>query len=812
MNSKIIKTIIAASVSTLMLSTPALSQIDEIVVTASKREKTLQEVPIAVSVITADKIEKDHMIDIFDLQAVIPSFEARQYQTSTNATFFIRGFGNGSNNPGVEPSVAVYVDGVYRSRMQGQFGDLPNVERVEILRGPQNTIFGKNSSAGVINIVTKKPSFEGESMIKLEAGNYNAKKLQGYFSGPIGDSAAASISLTKNQRDGYTKTAIPGNKDINNIDREAIRGEIFSDVTDSFQLRFIMDYDKIDEICCTVGNLVPGPLFPALQAYLGATQVPTDPYTYTFSPNFDPRTQATNRGFSLNMDADLGFASLSMITADRSSKTLADSDVDFDSTPLLNRSPQTLELSGFSQEIRLTSNDDEDLKWQIGAFFQNEDLHHINEINFGPGFRTFGEFLAQSPGAFDALEAALAPFGYPAGASFSVGQGVKDTFGQKNKSLSLFGEVEFPISEKLTATLGLSYFSDEKTVTFDQENNDSFSDLNLFGILYTSALMQGATPEQAAALATSNPLMAFTAFQFLPQKVEFPNVAQDGKSDDSNYDYSAKLSYALNDGVTIYGGVATGYKATAWNLSRDSAPDQAELDGLLAAGYVLPNNFIMTRRYADPEESTVFELGAKILMESGYLNVAIFDQTIENFHSNTFVGAAFVLANAGKQSAKGIEFDLLYMPTDNIEFAFSGTLLDPVYDEFIGSAAGDISGTEPEGVHKEMFATSLTWNWNYGTLDGFLRAGYQYDGPVIIRPEPGYTELLEPYGHHERERNLVTMSAGVSKDAWSLMLWGKNLTNDEFLITAFPAVANTTQHSGYPNAPRTYGMTLKMDF
>ena len=801
------KTILIAS-GALLLSGLAQAQIDEIIVTANKREQTLQEVPIAVSVVSAETIERDHIVDLFDIQSVVPSFEARQYQTSANATFFIRGFGNGSNNPGVEPSVTVYIDGVYRSRMQGQMSDLPNIERVEILRGPQNTIFGKNASAGVVNIVTKKASLKSEGMFKADIGNYKGRKLQGYYSGPINDSTAFSLSATKNQRDGYTKTSIAGNTDINNIDRESIRGEVFSQINDSLEMRLIADYDKVDEVCCTVGNLVPGPLFPAIQS-LGGTQVPGNPYTYAFSPNFDPRTEANNKGWSLNVKADLGFASLSMTTADRTSNTVTDADVDFDSTMLLGRDPNSLDLSGLSHEMRLASNGDDQIKWQVGAFYQQEDLYHKNSLKFGPGFRDFGEALAQSPGIFDSVEAAL---GLPSGTIFAQGQGTNDQFTQDNKSLSLFGEVEVAMTEQLTATFGLSYFEDKKTVVYTQSNDDIFSNLDLYGILVGGGLMAGLTPEQAAVAAVNNPLLGLTPFQFLPQRVEFPNPVQDGKSDDSNVDYSVKLSYALSDSVNIYGGVATGYKASAWNMSNNSIPDQAEYDGLVAAGIAIPNNFAIGTRGASPEESTVYELGAKILMESGYLNVTIFQQSIKDFQSNTFVGSAFVLANAGKQTAKGLEFDLLYRPIENVDVTLSGTFLDPVYDEFVGSAAGDISGRDVEGVHKESIATSVTWNWESGSLNGFVRAGYQYDSPVTIRPEPGYTELLEVFGHHERERSLLNMSAGVNFDQVSVTLWGKNLTNDKFLHTAFPAVANTTQHSGYPNAPRTYGVTLRKDF
>ena len=139
--------------------------VEEIIVTATKTEKTLQEVPVAVSVVTADTIEKANIIDILDLKAVVPSLDTRQRTTSTQSTFFIRGFGNGDYNQGIEPSVAVFIDGVYRSKMQSQISDLPLIERIEVLRGPQSTLFGKNATAGVINVVTKKPSFEKSSFI-----------------------------------------------------------------------------------------------------------------------------------------------------------------------------------------------------------------------------------------------------------------------------------------------------------------------------------------------------------------------------------------------------------------------------------------------------------------------------------------------------------------------------------------------------------------------------------------------------------------------------------------------------------------------
>ena len=139
------------------------------------------------------QLKKLTLLTCLDLKAVVPSLDSRQYQSTTNATFFIRGFGNGSNNPGVEPSVAVFVDGVYRSKIQGQISDLPMLERIEVLRGPQSTLFGKNASAGVVNIVTKKPSFEKFTSLKTEFGNYNSRKASVYTTGPMSDALAYSF-------------------------------------------------------------------------------------------------------------------------------------------------------------------------------------------------------------------------------------------------------------------------------------------------------------------------------------------------------------------------------------------------------------------------------------------------------------------------------------------------------------------------------------------------------------------------------------------------------------------------------------------
>ena len=171
----------------------AQSPMEEVVVTATKRAESLQDLPLSVSVIEAQTIERAEIRDLIDLQSVVPSLRVPQFQNSTQTNFVIRGFGNGANNPGIEPSVAVFIDGVYRSRSLARIADLPNIQQIEVLRGPQSTLYGKNASAGVISITTRKPEFETSGNMEVGVGSWNQKSLRGYVTGPISDNVAYSF-------------------------------------------------------------------------------------------------------------------------------------------------------------------------------------------------------------------------------------------------------------------------------------------------------------------------------------------------------------------------------------------------------------------------------------------------------------------------------------------------------------------------------------------------------------------------------------------------------------------------------------------
>jgi len=786
--------------------------VEEVIVTATKVEKTLQEVPVSVSVVTADTVEKANILDIFDLKAVVPSLDTRQYQSSVNSTFFIRGFGNGANNPGIEPSVAVFIDGVYRSRIQSQISDLPMIERIEVLRGPQSSLFGKNASAGVVNIVTKKPSFEKTGMVSVGFGNFNSKVGKIYYTGPLNEVMAYSISANVNKRDGHTKNLVTGNT-INSRDRFGLRAELLYQPDEDLTVRMTADYDENDEVCCAVGSVSYGAANLIKLAFSpGMGMAANDPFTQEAYFSFDPTSKGDNSGLSVHVTKNLENAVLESITSLRNSYNSEVREIDWYAADVLAPQLVSNDLDSVTQEFRLYSQDNEKINWLIGGFYFQEDMKFNEQLYFGSLWRTYIDAFV--PGAVSGVELAL---GLPAGILYAPGQGVNGTATQDNTTQSIFAQFDIKLTERLDAILGLSYIEDSKTVSYSEINTGVLSSLDFVAIGTGALIGAGIPAEQAAVLALNpefNPLLPLQALQFIEPFTNYPNAAQDGKTNDDNIDYTARLSFALNDTTSLYGGVSTGYKASAWNISRDSLPDAEEKAGLIAAGTPAHPNQGIGQRYATPEEAEVFELGAKMYLPTGYLNVAIFDQKIKGFQSNTFIGTGFVLANAGSQSADGYEIDLVFSPFESIDVALSGLFIDPIYDSFPNSSAGDLTGTRPSNIPEDTISTNVTWNWNLNGYDGYIRLGHLYASEANLLEDPRAQAVIEATGNGIKKQNTLNISAGIETDKLSVMFYGRNINDDEFLTTAFPEVVDLSQTTfyGYPNNYKTYGLTVNYSF
>ena len=801
-----IKSVAPIFLSTLCFSiTPTLHAqeriIEEIIVTSTKKEQTLQEIPIAVSVTSADTILKAGILDLKDLQSVVPSLRINTLQNSTNTNFIIRGFGNGANNPGIEPSVGVFVDGVYRSRSAAQISDLPNLERVEVLRGPQSTLFGKNASAGVISIVTKAPTGEAGANVSATVGNFDQRILKIQVENAINENVAFDLAGSVNDRDGYVNNDNTGTR-LNDHDRASLRGQLVFTPNDTTYVRVIADYDSIDEVCCGVNNIFQSDAEVFVNGLTGAEIYPNQPFSLNVLNNANPVNQIDNSGISMQVDKDYGSSVLTSISSFRTVSSFSSIDVDFTSSDYLTN-PINSEIDTFTQEFRLVSTGDDAISWMIGAFYFDEKIDHTNDLNYGPGFRLFMDALTEgagAPGAIGDLEFAFANvpgFGVfaPESTFFPADGGINEVGTLDNQAYSFFAQADWHIVDNLTATFGLNYTRDKKRASLFQLNTDEFSSLDL----------------ELLATLTANPaLLDLQELQFLAPLQGYPNAIEDGRSDDDKLTYAFRLALDVNDDISIYGGVSTGFKASSWNLSRDSKPFADDLAGLVGEGIAV-NNLSEGTRFAEPEEATVIEFGLKAVFERGSLNVAIFDQKIEGFQSNVFLGTAFNLTNAGEQSTKGIEFDLAYYPIDALKLTLAGTFLDPTYDSFEGAATpsgiGSLTGESPAGIHEVSISTSATYNFilNNG-WDAYVRADYQYDDEVP-------TNDNVPASIASEDTKNVNMSAGVAMDeGWSVSVWGRNITNHATLTTAFPTVGNTGGYFGYRNQPRTYGLTAAKAF
>jgi outer membrane receptor protein involved in Fe transport len=397
----------------------------------------------------------------------------------------------------------------------------------------------------------------------------------------------------------------------------------------------------------------------------------------------------------------------------------------------------------------------------------------------------------------------------------------------------LFGQADWHFTDQWTLTGGLNYTKVKKNAFVNELNTDVFSSVSMPAVGFAAIFFQltGLPPTsaniaanpQAAAIALSlsttsctpqtapacNPTLALQPLQFLPPFLDFPNSVEPGKSDDSKVTWTGVLAYQASDSINLYGRVGTGFKATSWNLSRDSRPFASDIPALLQAGLGVPNLQPGTR-YAGPENATVYELGFKGNWSTAELYVAAFDQEIEGFQSNIFTGTGFVLSNAGKQSTTGVEVEGMWLPSDAWRLTFASTWLDPKYDSFVGgegiNGAEDLSGTTPAGIHKLTIDTSVTYYFDFGSTNSFVRGEYLYADKI---------QVVENVPEEIASAEVSTFNASLGF-GWSnglqLIFWGRNLFNDEYLLSAFPSVAQLGSYSGYPNQPRTYGVTLSSRF
>ncbi len=831
--------------------------IEEIIVTSTKKDTTLQDTPVSISVIQTEDIERLAISDILDLQSSVPSLKINQTQFAAQNTFLIRGFGNGANNPGVEPSVAISIDGVMISRNQSAINDLISVERVEVIKGPQSTLFGKNAIAGVISITTALPEDTFGGKVQLTAGEYSLSKFSGTVTGPISENTSFRISGTRHKRDGYTKNLALGTE-INDRDRFAVRAQLLSQINEDLTVRLILDKDEADENCCTTAALLNGAVTIAADTFLapGATTIinPVNTYGYETYLNFDPAGTIENQGVSLHVDYNLGFANLKSITAYRESSQDVNGDVDFSSMPLLTNGIFD-EFETFTQEFRLTSNSDGPLQWMVGAWYQDESVQHDRNVFYKELIGPFvdlilspvgtslngiaGQVAVQGlaqisnlpPAAQQALlGTALPPLtttqigGVLAGVStgnpaldggiaaiipglaaqqranwYKTNGGLQNEyFDMDNEAFSIFAQLDYDITSATSISLGISYSSDEKEVVSNVIIDDEFAAIPFILNPATAAL---------------------TGFQFFPPFFNYPNANEDGKWKSDDVTHSIKLIHEFDDTLSAYISHSTGFKAISTNLGANAT---------VYAGLPMDPSIY----FAEPEEAENWEIGIKKTFSNGYLNMSFFHMAVEGYQSNLFIGTGFNLVNIGEETHKGIEIDSLFFLSENFVLTFAASYIDAIFDDFKNGPCDrtfvppasddcpiinggparvkDFTGRTPSGVPELAITVSGTYTFNLTeNMTGYVRGEYIYEDAYQA------TDAV-PIEVPNALRQVGTLNASLgvkdSASGFSVMLWGRNINDDEYIYTGFNVPGSPGSYAGYPVVPKMWGLTLSRDF
>ena len=659
-----------------------------IIVTAQGREQSLADVPVAISAVSGEMLEKSGVTDIRELNQVAPSLLVSSTGNEANGSARIRGIGTVGDNPGLESSVAVFVDGVYRSRSGNALSEIGPIDRIEILRGPQGTLGGRNSSAGMISIYTAQPEFELSGYGAFTYGNYDAIRVEGGINAPLGDSVAARIDGVYFQRDGFYNDVTNGT-DVNNRDRYLVRAQVLFEPNDQIDFRLVADYSKKDEACCAATFVQPdfAPLArvsPGFDPFTRPTSGPA--LTSTSNPivpvllalGQDPRalTQSTfdrdiyptagrsyegeteDYGISGELNWNLGAVELTSITGYREYENTQGSDTDYTTVDILYRAPGDFagarQFKTFTQEFRLNGSAfDDRLDWLVGAYYANEKLQVRDNLRFGSQSGTFVSCriaIAINPalvnpaaqncfgpniaaltganggaGAFGAATPAFVAAINNLGSMSDLG-GTGDVYNQKSENFALFTHNIIHLTDTVDLTLGLRYTNETKDfdATFSNDNTICPTNRALLGNFLQVPALAGLAGGLIALSCQGN------------STAELDGVSVADTRDEDEFTGTAVLSWKPTPDLLTYASYSRGYKAGGFNLDRSALANPVFLN---------VNSLNVGNLQFGEETVDAFEIGAKYSTRKFSLGIAAFRQEFSNFQLNTFNGSVFLVQN-----------------------------------------------------------------------------------------------------------------------------------------------------------------------
>ncbi len=775
----------------------------DIIVTARRRQETAQQVPLAISVVTSDSIEATGNFNIVKLQQLAPTLQVYS-SNPRNTAVNIRGLGVpfGLTSDGFEQGVGIYVDDVYNSRVAAATFDFLDVERVEVLRGPQGTLYGKNTTAGAINITTNQPTFDFEGRAEVTFGNLEYKQAKAAVSGPLSDKVAARIAVATTSRRG-TIFNVTSNRYINEQDNLGIRGQLLFKPNDDLRITLAGDYSEQQPECCGTVFVRVGRTqralnrqYDALAAAQGYTVVSRNPFDRL--TDIDAPLNAGNKigGVSLKAVWDLGPGTLTSVTAWRFWDWKPENDRDFTGLSIVSASNNPSQQDQYSQEFRYNYSG-ETVDFVLGAFSFNQRIDTQGLEQQGINASKWNLSPSASPTNVANIPATLA------------GLTARNTQYLKSDSAALFGQVSWKVTDALTIQPGARINYDKKSGFYQRVVTTGA------GTVITSC---------APAATTGNAVLTAQCGIYQPQ-LSAPSVS------DWNFSYDLNLNYKLAPDVLAYATYAKSFKTIG--INQNGLPLDASNQPITSAGTV------------KPESVNHFEAGIKTQFwdRKATLNLTAFRTDIRNYQATVTNGQLGVLrgylANAGKVRSQGLEADFSVRPSERFTAYANGAYTDAKYKRFVdapcppelsggttasaanpasapGTTGGfspancDISGQRLPGVSKLALSYGAEVNAPVTLLakEGQVYVGVDgnYRSNFSSNPSPSAYTYVDGYA-------ITNFRAGFRTEGGiDIFGWVRNAFDTQYFELLQVAPSNVGLIAGQPGDPRTFGGTVKVRF
>lgn len=765
---------------------PTNDATEELLVISQKRVAPLSETPAAITVVQQDYLQNAGLMDLNSLQQHVPSFSIQHNRSPFATAFRIRSIGNEGNIPNFEPDVALYIDGALRVRSGLGMGDLLEIEHVEIMKGPQSTLYGKNATAGVINIISVKPQLgQTNTTAEFTLGSHNERRLRASFNTALNDSSAARFTVLSHQRDGWMKNL--AGEDANETDHKAIRLQYLLEPTDSFSIRLIASSSQKDMICCSPDVEWSDAGLSAFQSISGALPADSVSQNRTIAYSGPHQFDGDSSDITAIIQYELDSSTLTSISSYDEYDYTVISESSYSELSLLHQNDHQLGDT-FSQELRLNSSTEGRLDWLAGLYYIDSDF--ARDTTQAPLITMGADWPAAGPGLASITASALGKL-----ASLVTLPGDR-TFFESNtdtKSISIFGQIDWELSPGLNAILGARYLEEEKAFDVTQNSVDA----NGTPII---AVLNDANPANDIRLASA-------ANTLIGAPGNFGNIPKTLRETDA-WAWSAALNWSVNSQLAGYATLSHGFKSGGFNgdWGKQTLGDLS----LGLSALLVPEN-PADREFQD-EEVDHIELGMKTRLNDNriLLNMAVFDTEYTDLQVAAFTGINFIIANAAKAEVSGVELELELRLTGSSSMYFSATQLDTEYRNFTNGLCGNSSLATDCSGFPLPFAADLqahiggqfTTEFNGGEIYSHIDWGWsdEYFASTNFLPDT----LQEDY-------STVNFNIGWRRDKFDISLWGKNITDEDYQIFA----ASQPLYGGilrYLNEPRTYGLTIELGF